>query len=112
MPLRSLSCCDAILPTCEHALDWLGGELLCDSKLPHSHGLLEDNIAVDDGRAHVAGAVALDPTLGETTGAARADTGRIQAYTKFSTAQNSTPWCRTSGNSRTTIACMYGSKLD
>lgn len=49
--------------TCQHALDGFGGELLRDSKLPYSHWLVEQHIAMDDGRAHIAGAITLHPAL-------------------------------------------------
>lgn len=49
--------------TCEHALDGLLGEALGILELLDCHGFCEFDIRVDDGRAHVARAIALHPAM-------------------------------------------------
>ena len=49
--------------TCQHALDRLAGQALGELELLHGHGPRELHVSVDDGRAHVARAVALHPAV-------------------------------------------------
>ena len=48
---------------CEHALDWLLGEALGILELLDSHGGSELHISIDDWGAHIAGSIALHPSV-------------------------------------------------
>lgn len=55
--------CLEMVPTCEHALDWLLGQVLGVLELLDSHGLRPGNIPVNNRGANVAGAIALYPAM-------------------------------------------------
>lgn len=49
--------------TSQHSLDRLLGQALGILELLDSHGACELDISIDDGRADIAGAIALDPAV-------------------------------------------------
>lgn len=48
---------------CEHSLDRLLGEALSKLELLDSHGTRPGDVPMDDGRAHIAGAIGLHPAI-------------------------------------------------